>query len=178
MGLSGRAVLRCHDYAGTISHRLRPLLNPWGGRNTRTPLSSSCTRTWEGESDRARARGASALRGNERGPNAQVVAGDFVEIRGPDPHGRAHRVQMRSKPPSCKSCVFNVEIRKRLILLPWHGRGREFESHQVHHLGIKAARKLRPVSAAPGAAGTQPSPGRCEPAGRRRSEPGDSRSCP
>jgi hypothetical protein len=41
---------------------------------------------------------------------------------------------MRSKSPSRNSFVFRAIPRKRLVLSPWHGRGREFESHQVHQI--------------------------------------------
>jgi len=34
--------------------------------------------------------------------------------------------------PRAKSFVSGRNVRKLLIFLKWHGRGREFESHQVH----------------------------------------------
>ena len=37
-----------------------------------------------------------------------------------------------STSPLAKSFVLRQTVCKRLIFLPWHGRGREFESHQVH----------------------------------------------
>src|ERR1039457_1392554 len=39
---------------------------------------------------------------------------------------------LASKSPFAKSFVSGGSVRKRLIFLKWHGRGREFESHQVH----------------------------------------------
>jgi len=46
--------------------------------------------------------------------------------------GEVTGVQMASKSPTRKSFVSGENVCKRLIWLPWHGRGREFESHQVH----------------------------------------------
>src|SRR5271165_864270 len=37
-----------------------------------------------------------------------------------------------STSPLAKSFVLRQTVCKRLIFLKWHGRGREFESHQVH----------------------------------------------
>ena len=50
----------------------------------------------------------------------------------------------------------------------------------THEWAVDGARDAQPygVTGACGRAGTRPSPGRCEPAGRRRPAPGGSRSCP
>jgi len=39
---------------------------------------------------------------------------------------------LKSKSPPAKSFVLRQTVCKRLIFLKWHGRGCEFESHQVH----------------------------------------------
>jgi hypothetical protein len=48
-----------------------------------------------------------------------------------------------SKSHIAKSFVFGQNVRTRLIFLKWHGRGREFESHQVHQM-YKKARVVHP----------------------------------
>ncbi|SPF39163.1 hypothetical protein SBA4_2310049 [Candidatus Sulfopaludibacter sp. SbA4] len=43
---------------------------------------------------------------------------------------------LASKQPSANPFAFSGDLRKSLIFLKWHGRGREFESHQVHQKPI------------------------------------------
>ena len=63
----------------------------------------------------------------------------FSLVESRSPHGvQTPKKDAQWSPPAsksycAKSCVSGVPACKRLIFLKWHGRGREFESHQVHH---------------------------------------------
>ena len=57
-----------------------------------------------------------------------------VESRHHDVAAWSPPASTASKSPLAKSFSLLENVRKRLIFLKWHGRGREFESHQVHQI--------------------------------------------